>query len=918
MPVDNRAVIDVKLSADVKSLSEVVVVGYGTQQKKDITGSIASVSAKDIQNVPVVSFESAIQGRNAGVQVSSPSGKVGQGIQIRVRGASSITASNQPLYVVDGIPVTQQSLADATTEDTNPLADLNPNDIEGIEILKDASSAAMYGSRGANGVVLITTKRGKSGRTNFNINYAAGTSKPTGYREFLNREEYIEFFNEAATNEGLDIAKEWEDNTGQNWQNLLALNARSDWQKEAFQKSGFQQVDLTASGGNEKTTFYTGLSYLDQDGIVLANGFKRYSGRLNIDHRAGNKMRLGVNLNMVRSLNKRVDADNAFTNPLQANALPPIQPVIDQTTGDYNLSTLYDNPLYQTKYQFQQATSYRNFATAYASYSFIPSLTFRSEIGADILNQQEEYYNGRNTPNGAPTGNGNYRTATALNYTTNNTLTYQEIIDDKHDLELLGGMSFQESNIETSQVTGQGFPGDDFKKLSSASKITFGSSTGTGYSYISYFARANYKFADKYLLSLSGRSDGSSRFGQDKRFGFFPAASVGWIVSQESFLNNSKLISFLKVRASYGVTGNSEIDDFASRGKVISIFNGDATGIIQTTVANPNLKWETTRQLDLGIDFSLFNERISVTADYYLKKTKDLLLELPIPNTSGFNTQYQNIGSLENKGVEFSLTTRNLVGEFKWNTNFNISRNVNKVTDMVGTNITPGGRVLSSVREGQPIGIFWGKKFVGVDSDNGNALYAGEEGTPVSDIAEGVSQVIGNPNPDFSGGLTNTFSFKGFELNVFFQFVSGNDVYNMAGVFQSVSGDYFDNQTKDQLNRWRQPGDVTNVPQARLYGGNGGGASSRWVEDGSYLRFKTVTLSYTLPKAFVSKAHLANVRIYATGQNLLTFTKYSGYDPEVSYLGPGPTYQTANYLQGHDFYTPPQARTIIFGINLGF
>jgi TonB-dependent starch-binding outer membrane protein SusC len=916
--VGDRTVLDVKMTADVKTLNELVVVGYGTQQKKDLTGSVSSVSSKDIQNVPVASFESAIQGRNTGVQVSSPSGKVGQGIQIRVRGASSITASNQPLYVVDGIPVTQQSVADATTEDTNPLADLNTNDIESIQVLKDASSAAIYGSRASNGVVLITTKRGKSGRTNFNINYSAGRSTPTGYRKFLNRAEYIEFFTEAATNVGEDIAEVWEDNTGYSWAETLAQNVNTDWQKEAFQKAGFQQLDVTASGGNDKSTFYAGLSYLDQDGILLANGYQRFSGRLNLDQRASDRMRFGINLNMVRSVNNRVDSDNSFTNPLQANALPPIQPAIDPETGDYNLKTLYDNPLYQTKYQFQKATTYRNFATLYGSYTFLPGLTFRSEFGADILNQQEEYYNGRNTPNGAPTGNGNYRTVTVLNYTTNNTLTYNRLFDEVHDLEVLGGMSYQESNTETSQVTGQGFPNDQFKKLSSATTITFGSSTGTGFSYLSYFARANYKYNGKYLLSLSGRSDGSSRFGADRRFGFFPAASLGWIVSEEAFMNDTRVLSFLKVRASYGITGNSEIDDFAPRGQVVSIFNGSATGLIQTTVPNPNLKWETTAQLDLGLDVGLFSDRISVTADYYSKKTTDLLLQLPIPNTSGFNTQYQNIGNLENKGVELSLTTRNLTGEFTWTTNFNISRNVNKVTNMAGTNITPGGRILSSVREGQPIGIFWGKKFIGVNPDNGDALYEGEGGVPVNNITQAVSQIIGNPNPDFFGGLTNTFTYKGFELNVFLQFVSGNDVYNMAGVFQSVSGDFFDNQTRDQLNRWREPGDITNVPQARFDGANGGGASSRWVEDGSYLRFKTVTLGYNFPKSLVNKARLNNVRVYVTGQNLLTFTRYSGYDPEVSYLGAGPTNQTSNFQIGHDFYTPPQARTLIVGINLGF
>jgi TonB-linked SusC/RagA family outer membrane protein len=915
VPVGNRSTIDVRMISDVKSLTEVVVVGYGSQQKKDLTGNIASVSGASIANIPVVSVEESLQGRAAGVYVNSGSGKLGAGIQIRVRGAASVSAGNQPLYVVDGIPITSTDLGSANSELANPIADLNPNDIESIEILKDASAGAIYGSRASNGVVLITTKKGRVGRTKIDLGYFTGVSTPTRTREWLNAAEFIELFSEGAINEGYDPQEEFEA-SGLLWNSPH----NTDWASEAFQRGGISQYNLSMSGGNEKTRFFLSGTHSDQKGIIVGNEFKRSSARINLDHSINQKFRVGTNISLIRSVNNRVPDDNAFSNPLQLVALPPIEPKIDPATGQLNRNTLYYNNLIELENATNVATTYRTISNVFASYDLLPGLTFRTEYGLDFLVLDEDIYRGRITEDGGPTGYGYSNQVRSFNYTTNNTLNYNKTFNDIHSLDLLGGFSYQEANVKGTSVEGRGFPNDNFQRIASAARITSGSSNETGFSFVSYLARANYKLMDKYLLSLSGRVDGSSRFGTNNRYGFFPAASAGWILSEESFLQNSGLLSFLKLRGSYGLTGNSEIGNFASRGLYSALFYADQAGVTPTSIASPGLRWENTAQADIGLDFGFFNNRISGEIDYYIKTTRDLLLNVPLPGINGFTSITRNIGSLENKGIEFVLNTQNLVGDFKWTTNFNIARNRNKVVKLSGDPIDGGGRLIGRVAEGEPLGYFYTVKYAGVDPANGDALYYDLEGNKTNVYSANYRQKVGDPNPDFIGGMTNNFSYKGFDLNVLMQFVYGNDIYNVAGYFQSNNtGDYFDNQSKDQLRRWKKEGDITDVPQARLYAQNGFGTSSRWVQDGSFLRIRTVTFGYNLPAALLKRAYLQNARIYVAGQNLFTFTNYEGYDPEVnSTYFQGTTAQSTNINLGHDFYTPPQQRTVTVGINLGF
>ncbi len=908
--VNGRSTINVTLRTDEKQLSEVVVTGYGTQLKQELTGNIARVSGEEIANIPTPTLESTLQGRAAGVYINQGSGKLGQGMNIRIRGASSVSASNQPLYVVDGIPVTSADLGTSNAEPLNPIADINPNDIESIEILKDASAAAIYGSRASNGVVLITTKSGKAGKTNINFNYYTGFSKPTRVREFLNAEQYIELFTEAAENEGYDAAEEFEGNG-------LDINSpyNQKWWEEAFETGSVSQYEVTLNGGTERTRFYINGNYNTQDGIIIGNEFDRASGRFNLDHSISDRFRIGTNIALIRTLNQRVSDDNAFSNPVQLNAIPPIQPKIDPATGELNKNTLYYNNLIDQEDGFNEAVTHRTISNAFLEYDLVKGLTFRTEHGIDYLNLNEEIYLGRNTEDGGPTGYGYQNQLTSTNYNTNNTLTFNTLFNDIHKLELLGGFSYQRSRTDAGSVEGRGFPNDNFKKIASAARITSGSTTGTGYNFASYFARANYVLKERYLFSGSVRVDGSSRFGEGNRYGTFPAGSVGWIITQEPFLGGVDVLSFLKLRASYGITGNAEIGNFAPLALYEANFYEDQAGIVLTTLPNNALQWEKTTQFDLGLDYGFLDDRITGEIDYYIKNTNDLLLNLPIPAYNGFTIITKNLGKLENKGLEFVINSRNLVGAFEWTTNFNISRNRNKVTDLNGSTIFGGDRFVGQIREGEPMGVFWGPKFAGADPQNGDALYyvrAGSDET-TNDYSLAEDQKIGDPNPEFLGGLTNNFSFKGFDLGILMQFVYGNDLYNVAGYFQSVNADYFDNQTVDQLDRWQQPGDITDVPQARLYAGNGSGKSSRWVQDGSFLRINYVNFGYNIPSELLSRIKMSSAKVYLQATNLATFTDYEGYDPEVNttYFG------RSNVTLGHDFYTPPLAKTFTIGINIG-
>lgn len=931
--VNGRSTIDVELATDTQLLDEVVVVGFGSIVREDMTGNIASVDSEELAAVPVNSFESALQGKTSGVFIQKSNGKLGQGINIRVRGTSSVSASSQPLYVIDGIPVISES--QSQTADTNPLADLNIDDIESVDILKDASAAAIYGSRGANGVILITTKSGQAGDTRINVSYERGYSTETNRKEFLNADQYIELFTEAAERSpfgdlsGAYLENNWFDffAQGTDWQNR---QIDTNWQDEAFQDASNTELNLSVSGGTEKTRFYVSGGFSDQIGIIRGNEFNRMNARLNLDHSASDKFEVGMNLGLSRTENIRVSNDNAFSTPLQAIAQSPLSPVYTPQFENGNLigfsdvpneNTLYYNFLRHVQGVDNNQTVFRNIGNLYANYEITNNLEFRSEAGLDLLFQNEDYFADSNTNVGENTsGYGDSRWVNLVNYTLNNYLTWNQQFNDDHQLTTVAGITYESSDRYQTFVSGTNFPTDSFRKLASAAEITGGNTTETVYKYLSYFARANYKFSDRYLLSGSARIDGSSRFGENSRYGFFPAVSAGWIMSEEDFLSDVEALSFLKLRGSYGLTGNSNVGNFPSRGLYGGTGYAGSSGLVPSQTPNPDLKWERTAQYNIGLDFALFNDRIGGEIDYYIKKTDDLLLNVNVPATTGYTSQLRNVGELENKGLEFVLNTQNTVGVFRWSSSFNIAFNDNKVTNL-GGQVIEGG-FLNRAIEGEPIAVMFGKEYAGVDPDNGDALYYlhSADGKDYSagttnDYSAANDVVIGNPNPDFVGGFTNNFNYKNFDLSVLLQFVSGNDIYNGGGRYQSANGDFFDNQTIDQLNRWQNPGDITDVPEARLFGSNGSNPSSRYISDGSYLRLKSVTLGYTLPQDLLTRLQLRDVRVYMTGLNLLTFTDYEGWDPEVN----TDLYDLSNNLNiGNDFYSAPQAKTISFGINIGF
>ena len=945
--VGNQSVINVTLTTESRQLTEVVVTGYGQQIKRDLTGNIAKIRPADIQDQPVTTFDQAIQGKAAGVQVNAGNGKLGQGIQVNIRGQSSVSASNQPLYVIDGTPVTTDNLS-ANASATNPLADINPQDIESIDILKDASAGAIYGSRAANGVVLITTKKGKSGRTNVTFGAQVGSSEPTRKVPFLNTDQYVNFYRKAAANsdriDGLDPSDPDSYTTYMEdffkTQGLgtfgTANQASTNWGDLAYQKAPFRQYDMNINGGNEKTTFYLSGQILDQQGILIGNALQRYSGRINLDHKLSDRFRVGFNTGLSRTYNQRISPDNQFDNPVQMVALPPMTPAIDPVTGlpagtppgDISIPFYY-NPIVNLGNSNFNTTVYRNISNVYGQLSIAKGLSFRSEFGLDVLNQQEEiFYNSKTQRNsGSPLGEASNRYVRVENYTTNNFFNYNTTIG-RQAIDGIVGMSYQQSQQKSNLAEGQDFPSDAYRQIASAARKTNASSTETNYRFLSYFARANYKFADRYLLGLSARLDGSSRFGRDSRYGFFPAVSAGWVLTEENFLKGIGAVSFLKLRASYGRTGNAEIQNFPQLG----LFTGDAgyaglPGQRPTQLANPNLKWETTDQADIGLDFGFLNNRINGEIDYYNKQTTGLLLNVNVPGSSGFATQFRNVGSLENQGFEFVLNTDNTTGAFRWTTSLNGAFNRNKIKNLQGQVIEGGLNAMSRAVEGQPLGVFFTAEYAGVDPANGNALwYKNAEVKDASGTVTSIDRsttstynqaqrvVVGNPQPKFTGGVTNTFSYKGFSLSVFFNAVLGNNI-NFYGVgrFSSANGRFEDNQTVDQLAAWTSENTNTQVPEARLFFNNGAQPSSRFILDGSFVRLRNATLAYNLPKALISRIKLNTVRVYVTGLNLLTFTNYVGWDPEVN-----ADYIVSNIAQGYDFYTAPQARTITGGINIGF
>lgn len=894
---------DISLSAGSLNLDEVVVIGFGTQSRRNIVGSVSSVKSKSLTELHATTLDKALQGKTAGVQVTSTSGVLGAPVSVRVRGTTSINASSQPLYVVDGVPVVDDELGSnlgvGGDGGINPLVNLDANDIESIEVLKDASAAAIYGSRGANGVVLITTKSGQAGDTQINIGLSTGYSEPTKEYELLSGPEFLQLYN-YQTGSTLDPAN----------------YASTNWADLVTRTGAVQNYNASVSGGDQQTQFYVSASYSDEEGYARPNALQKYNARARVNHSFNDKLDVGINISPSRSVNNRIATSNLVAAPYTFGALAA--PVIPQfyPNGDINdardserapgnaFAIFGGTPYSNIEGNIENSITTQLIANGNAAYDFMPSLTLKTDLSVQFLQNIEESRSRTYSTDGFPDGTGDARNEQFLNYSWRNTLTYSQDWED-HALNVVLGATFQETEQRLINVAGDTYISDQLITLDNAANITGGGGFISAYSFQNNLARISYDYKDRYLLTLTGSYNGSSRFGEDSRYGFFPAAALGWIISDESFVDNFDALSFLKLRASYGITGNAGIDNFDQLALLASGANyNNIPGVAIDQLASPLLSWEETAQLDVGLEYGFFDGRLNGSLGYFNKTTTDLLLEVPVSNTNGFTSFIQNTGKVVNTGFEFDVTA-DLVqnSNIQWSVNANISTLNNEVKELPAGEFTNNENL---VREGEPIGAFYLVEYKGVDPENGDALFADGEGGTTNNFNAAPRKVLGSPHPDYYGGFGTTLGYKGIDASVNFQYSAGNYVYWSDGTFLATNQATW-NQQRRILDYWTPENTDASIPEPRLQA-NGSQNSSRYLEDASYLRLKNAEIGYTLPTEFVGGY---NIRVYAQGTNLLTFTEFKGLDPEVT-----PT-SGANVSQGNVFFQLPQPRTVLFGVELG-
>lgn len=977
IPINNRTTIEVTLQADTKSLNEVVVVGYGTQNKRDVTGSTARVTAAQITAVPVMSPEQALQGRAAGVQLIQSNNAPGGSAQVQIRGVSSFNGgtANEPLYVIDGVPLS--TVGGDNPNNGSPLATINPNDIESMDILKDASATAIYGSRAANGVVVITTKSGKAGRTRFNLDYYYGVQDVRRKYTLLNATEAMVLQNEAILNErGTATLNNTYTESFNPYSYATNPGLQSyDWQDILFRQGRLQDISLSASGGTEKSQFSTSVAYYENEGVVKNSNMRRLSIRGNIDAQPTKRITLGLRSNFSSQWGNQAwdfDLNNGIiTRAIESNPFVPalnpdgsyfgVPSTVNTATSFYG--DFGTNPYYELMEEKKSLLRNRIQGSVFGEIELAKGLKFRSSFGGDF-NLTNFHTSFVPIPRGpynlltsyfSSTGRVADNNSFSINWVADQLLTYTNNFGKNHQITALLGFSAQSFFVRSANVRGDGSPNANLDQINNIAGFanTLVVSGGTSVAgLVSQFVRVNYGFRDKYLFTGTVRRDGSSRFGPANRYGTFPSASVGWRVSEEPFAKAIPVFSDIKLRASWGLTGNQNIGDFrfiSTTGTANYAWgNTTAAGVAPGNIANPNLQWEANEQIDGGLDLSLLNGRIGLTLDYFVRRSQGLLFNVPVPLSSGFGSQTGNLGKVENKGWEFALNSTNLTGAFRWTTNANLSFIRNRVVD-IGTNASGMPNVIQPgfpnglgynvaldanptvTTAGYPIGSFYGYVFDGiiqnqaeaeaapkianVSSVPGDVRYkdvSGPNGVPDGLITTDDRVVIGNPFPKFFGGITNEFSYKGFSLSLFANFTVGNDIFNLArmrGLLRRGAG------LADQLNRWTGEGSTNDYPRALYSGANftaNNRFSSRFLEDGSFLRLRTATLAYNLPTALINKVRLNSARLYVTASNLFVLTRYSGGDPEVSG-------NSANVQQqGFDNANYPAARSFVFGVNLAF
>lgn len=932
--VGNQTSIDVVLKQDDKLLNEVVVVGYGVVKKRDLTGSVASIGSTELKEQPVSSFNQALQGRVAGVQVTNSSNAPGGGITIRVRGGNSISASNDPLYVIDGFPVTNPDPASGANNSVaypNPLAAINPNDIESIEILKDASATAIYGSRGANGVVLVTTKRGKEGQATVDFEAYYGVQQITRMLDMATAEEHTASKNEQLRN--LNFAERYGNPNGAYPKTPAEYGTGTNWQKEIFRSAPIQNYQVSISGGTDKIRYLISGNYFNQEGIVITSDFKRFTSRVNLDAKISKRVKVGTNFTISRSTNNSVNETGSSSMVGLALRASPASPVFD-ANGNYQLLNVgpgsgfssVANPVAVARTSTNTLLTDRILGSVFTDITLAEGLTARVSLGADVLNTRRNlFYTPQTLIGNTVNGYGSNGSANNLNLLNENVLTYSRV-RGMHALDLVAGVTFQSNREERAYAEAQDFPSYSLgaNNIGMGNKPLPPRSALNKWGLNSYLGRINYRLSDKYLFTVTGRIDGSSRFGTNNKYGFFPSGAFAWRVSDEAFMKNVKAVSDLKFRVSYGVTGNDGIGLYNSLSQYTTsrtVF-GDAEVLANqaSRIANPDLRWEKTAQLDIGFDLGLLGNRLLLTADYYIKKTSDLLLPVELPATTGFTTVTRNIGSLVNRGFELGINTVNLDGALKWKTNANFSLNRNEVLKL--NNADQIFTANSIVKVGESVGSFYGNVFDGIWQTAeqikaaGNLARAGDLPGAIryKDInGDGVfneatdRQILGNGLPKFIFGITNNFTFKGFDLSVFIQGVQGNKILNETRKSMETS-DPSDNLLRTVIEgAWRADKPSNTLPSIRQWRSTG--TDSFYIEDGSFVRLKNVSLGYVIP---VKLSWIKRVRAYVSGQNLVTLTKYRGFDPEVN------SNFSSNTQYGLDSYAYPAARTYTLGVSLSF
>lgn len=938
--VGSKNTIDIVMEESTIALEEVVAIGYGTVKKGDLTGAVATISSEDLEKVPVTSLDQSLQGMASGVQVTQLSAQPGGATSIRIRGGNSVVAGNEPLYVIDGIPViSSNNFSWIGGPEENAMSSLNPNDIESINILKDASATSIYGARGSNGVVLITTKRGKSGNDKITFDAYYGIQEQAKEIKVLNATQFAILYDEAGLNATPD---------GQTYTPLYpdpeSLGEGTDWQDEIYRAAPIQNYQLTFSGGDEKTTYAISGNYFSQDGIIVGSDYERYSGRMNLDRQVNKKLKLGTSISLTTTNANTVGSSTQggfFPGVVNTSlTFNPALPIYD-STGQYTLTdpnadAWLDNPVAVTREVTALSKVNRTLGNVFAEYEIARDLKLKVSGGLDSYKNTQDMYTPRFIYSGSfNNGQARFAATNTSTFLNENTLSYNKTFNEIHRVSLLGGFTYQKTNSRAYINISTGFPSDNlgYKGISTAEDKPNILTSFSEDALISYLARANYNLQEKYMLTLTGRVDGSSKFGKSNRYAFFPSIALAWRLSEESFFSNTFPSTYLKVRTSYGRSGNDKIPAYANIATLTSTmyyFNNisPATGYVLGNIGNDNLKWETTNQADLGFELGFFSRRIMLTSDFYYKKTFDLLYWASLPYTSGFSTALLNVGEMENKGFEFSVNSKNFVNKFKWSTDLNISFNKNKVLSL---NENEDLRITNDeyklkigtwaiVREGEEMGSFYGYESDGIwqlGEETEAAVYGSEPGDfkYIDRNSDGVldaqdQKIIGHALPDFIWSLNNTFSYKGFELTIFLQGVQGNDILN-SNRFELESGNGLSNASVELLNRWTPQNPSNEYPRANR-DADYLKMSDRYLEDGSYIRLKTLSLAYFIPLDKMKTRLIQSAKVYVTAKNLLTFTQYSGFDPEVGRFGQD------NTRQGYDYGGYPAAKLYLVGLNIGF